>query len=254
MKYLRGYKIFEENKIDSDKWENLKDIIQMEIMDKWSITNDLVTEVLPKRYDDVHELHMKINERFDNPEPVEIMADLRDLHSQVFALTGLFISVLWSSQKIIIRLHDFPNHYTIMKDFNLDEIEDDNTIDRKGGGLCDIDEALKIIKYLNGFYRFAYDSDISLFQKCYDVLDELYVVDLVFSLPRFEKERFRQNLCFKFKLSTGKERVIGKHFPIFMFDTNHTDSPYIRKRTGNYSWIEKFREKNMIDFLKTEQF
>lgn len=260
MKYIKQYRIFESgsnNLINEDKWEDLKDLIQMEVMDKFGISHNLVTESIPgKRGNQLlePELHMRVNERFNNDESKEIMKACRDLHKRVFSLTDLFIDVRWSSQQINIMLSDVPNHYTIIRDFNLEEIESDNTYDRKTGGVCDWNTALTIIKYLNGFYRFAYDSDINLFNKCYDIVDDLYNVELVFSLPQFEKERFRQKLFFKFNLSTAKERVIGKYYPIFIIDSNHTDSPLLRKRRSNASLIDIYGEKRMLDFLATEQF
>jgi hypothetical protein len=258
MKYLQKYKIFESGSylVEEDKWEDLKDLIQMEIMDKWGISNDLVSESIPGRRGNKllePELHMRINERFDNDEPKEIMKDCRDLHKRIFNQLGLYIDVRWSSQQINIMLNDIPNYYTVIRDFNLEEIEDDNTYDRNGG-VCDWNTSLNIIKYLNGFYRFAYDSDINLFNKCYDILDDLYDVELVFSLPQFKKELYRQKLFFKFKLSTGKEKVIGRYYPIFMIVTNHTESPLLRKRGSNSSWIDIYGEKRMLDFLATEQF
>jgi hypothetical protein len=259
MKYLQKYKIFESGSylVEEDKWEDLKDLIQMEIMDKWGISNDLVSESIPGRRGNKllePELHMRINERFDNDEPKEIMKDCRDLHKRIFNQLGLYVDVKWSSQQVNIMLNDIPNHYTVIRDFNLEEIEDDNTYDRKGGGVCDWNTSLNIIKYLNGFYRFAYDSDINLFNKCYDIVDDLYGVELVFSLPQFKKELYRQILSFKFKLSTGKEKVIGRYYPIFMIATNHIESPLLRKRGSNSSWITIYGEKRMLDFLATEQF
>lgn len=260
MKYLKKYQIFEEYKnilVEEDKWEELKDLVQLYIMDKYGISNDLVRESIPGRSGIKllePELHVRINERMDNDEPVEIMKDCRDLHKRVFASTGLFITVRWSSQQINIMLSDIPNHYTIIRDFNLEEIESDNTYDRKTGGVCDFDTILKIINYLNSFYRFVYDSDLNLLKKCYNVLEELYGVNLIFYLPNFENERFRQVLLIKFELITKVDKITGKHFPIFIVNTNHTDSPLVRKRTGSYNWVEIFGEKRIIDFLSTEQF
>lgn len=257
MKYLKKYQIFESILIDSEKWEDVKDLIQLEILDKWGISNDLVRESIPGKSGDKllePELHIRINERMNNDEPVEIVKACRNLHKRIFALVGLFIDVRWSSQQINIMLNDYPNHYTLISDFDLIEIEDDNTYDRETGGVCDFETALKIISYLNSFYRFVYDSDLEIFKKSYKTLDDLYKVELIFSLPKFEKERFRQILCFKFKLESKVEKIIGKQFPILIFNTNHTDSPLIRKRTGNYNWIEIFGEKKVVDFLSTEQF
>lgn len=253
MKYLKQYKIFEEYSnvtVEEEKWEELKDLVQLYIMDEYGISNNLVTESIPGRSGTKllePELHMRINERFDNDEPKEIMKACRDLHKRVFSLTGLFIEVRWSSQQINIMLRDIPNHYTIIRDFNLQEVVADNTYDRSTGGVCDWNTALTIIKYLNGFYEFVYRTDLSIFNKCYDSLEELFDVDLIFSLPRFEKVLYHQVLCFKFLLSSEGRTGNPKHFPIFTFATNHTESPLLRRRISNTSWSETYGEKNMVD-------
>jgi hypothetical protein len=256
MKYLKRYKIF-ESWISIDKWEDLKDLIQMEIMDKWGISNSLVDEV--KSAENKTQLlepalRIRINERFDNNEPVEIIKDVRNLYKRVFSLTGKFLKVEWSSQAIFVYLSKLPNHYTIIQEFGLTlDPNSDNTFDRKVGAICTYEQALEIFKYLNGFYRFAYDSDIKYFTEAYQILSDLYKVEIVFSLPRFEDERFRQVVCFEFKLKSGKERVIGRHFPVFIINTNHTDSPCIMKRTGSYNFIQIPCTKQK-SFLKDEQF
>ena len=256
MKYLKEYKLF-ESWVSIDKWEDLKDLIQMEIMDKWGIPNSLVDEVnkstTPKELREPI-LKIRINERFDNDEPVEIIEDVRKLYKRVFGLTGKFISTKWESQKIFITLKDLPNHYTVIQDFGLVlDKNSENGYDRKVGATCTYDQALEIFKYLNGFYRFAYDSDIKYFGEAYQILSHLYKVDLLFSLPIFEDERFRQVVCFQFKLQSAKDKVLGRYFPIFTINTNHTESPYITKRTDNYNLI-KIYCRNQKSFLEDEQF
>jgi hypothetical protein len=105
MKYLQKYKIFESGSylVEEDKWEDLKDLIQMEIMDKWGISNDLVSESIPGRRGNKllePELHMRINERFDNDEPKEIMKDCRDLHKRIFKFGRAFFSDLDLTQTL----------------------------------------------------------------------------------------------------------------------------------------------------------
>jgi len=256
MKYLKEYKLF-ESWVSIDKWEDLKDLIQMEIMDKWGISNSLVDEV--KKGENKTQLlepalRIRINERFDNDKPVEIIADVRNLYKRVFGLTGKFIKAEWSSQAIFVYLSNIPNHYTVIQHFGLTlDPNSDNCFDSKKGAHSTYEQALEIFKYLNGFYRFAYDSDIKYFIEAYQILSDLYKVELVFSLPRFEDERFSQVVCFEFKLQSGKERVIGRHFPVFTINTNHTDSPYIMKRTGNYNFIQIPCTKQK-SFLADEQF
>ena len=258
MKHLTNFRIFESKffLIDEEKWEDVKDIIQLDILDTFNIPNRLVEESLPGKSGSKllePELHIRINDRFNNDEPQEIMKACRDLHKRVFAITGLFIDVRWSSQQINIMLNNYPNHYTIIRDFNLEEVEEDNIYNHMSGGLCDYDTAIKIMDYLNGFYRFVYDSDKLQFKKCYDILDERYNIRLVFSLPKFDLERFRQIVCFKFNIYSEtslpeykpKFKING---PIFSIDTNHVDSPLIRHRVSNTSWNDLSGNK-MFSFL-----
>ena len=125
--------------------------------------------------------------------------------------------------------------------------------DKEVGGICQYEQAVDIINYVNKFYRFVYDSDMKYFNEAYQILNDLYDVQIVFSLPRFEKERFRQVICFEFKLKSKVEKVTGKYFPVFTVNTNNTESPYIIQRRSNSSWhtIPYNRQK---DFLENEQF
>lgn len=257
MNYLKNFYVFENNLIKIDEWEDLKDLIQLDIMDKWNIPNKLVEEFSTgKSGDKILEpsLRIYINERFNNDEPKEIIKDVRKLHKRVFGLLGKYISVEWSSQAIFVELHDIPNHYTIIEDFNLEiDTTHDNIVDSKVGGICTYDQSLSIIDYVNKFYRFMYDSDMKYFNEAYQILNDLYDVQIVFSLPKFEKERFRQVICFEFKLKSKVEKVIGRYFPVFTVNTNHTESPYIIKRTSNSSWIQ-IKHDRQKDFIENEQF
>lgn len=121
------------------------------------------------------------------------------------------------------------------------------------GGLCDYDTAIKIMDYLNGFYRFIYDSDKLQFKKCYDILDERYNIKLVFSLPNFDLDRFRQLVCFKFKIYNNQNLLAKVNHPVFYINTNHVDSPLIKIRLSNSSWNE-YSNTKMFDFLRNKYF
>ena len=89
----------------------------------------------------------------------------------------------------------------------------------------------------------------------------MYDVLIVFSMPKFEDDRFKQVVCFQFILSQKVEKgptskVYGNKYPIFIINTNHTESPQIRKRNSTHIWIDIPFDKRVryIDFLKTEQF
>ena len=256
MKYLRKYSLLESNQynlIELNDWEDFKDLITSVILDKWDIDSDLVRESIPGKSGNYllePVLHININQYYNNDEPLDIIKDCRNLHLQVYQMTGKFINVDWSSQQINIILDDIPNHWTILKDFNLQEVKSDNTVDSKSGGVCDYDTAIKILEYLNGFYSFAYNSDIELFKKCFNTIKDKGDFKIVFSLPIFIKERFKQRICFKFCFD---ENWNG-HYPVFIIDNNHTESPVIRFRYGSYAFKQVSGEREMVDLLKSETY
>lgn len=251
MKYLKKFHLLESNLIDLRDWEDVKDLIQSEILDEWDIPKSLVTESLPGKSGNSllePELHIRINEYFNNAEPEQLIKDCRDLHTQIHQMTGKFIHVNWSSQQVNIMLLDYPNHFTVIKDFNLQEVESDNIVNRYTGGVCNLETAIEIIEYLNTFYRFCYDSDIELLKKCFEVMQRKSSNEckLVFSLPTFTKDRFRQTLTLKFCYQENW----NAQYPIFIIASNHVDSPLLRLRYGNYSWNDVTGEKKMLDFLE----
>lgn len=270
MKHLKTYKkLFEGSELNPDQWEDVKDIIQSEVLDKHHISFDDTEEKLGnysgkyKVYDPVFSI------KFDNLElSPYIIDDIYKLNRRVKDLTGNFIIAknnvnMPSKRNIEIMLSKTPDMRIVGENFNLEECETDNTIDKKGGFLCgDYDNtyetAVKIIEWLNTFYRFCYPTEFEAFKLAYDTLSELYDVLIVFSMPTFEDDRFKQFVCFQFILSSkrGGVGVIGNKFPIFIINTNHTESPQIRKRVDGYNCVTMpFNKKERyIDFLKTEQF
>lgn len=251
MKYLKKWSILESHIVNLKDWEDFKDLVSSEIFDEFDISPDLVKESIPGKHGDTlyePELHFHINERYNNNEPVEIIAACRNLHTRVHDMTGLYLSVNWSSQQVNMILCDVPNHYTILKDFDLQEVWDFR--DRKSGGVCDLETALEIINYLNGFYTFCYKSDIELFKQCFEIMNKSGNCEIIFSLSRFKKERYSQKATFKFCLDKDYD---GK-YPIFTIDTNHTDSPLLRCRYGNYNWHQFSGSKNILRFLTDEYF
>jgi hypothetical protein len=270
MKHLKTYKkLFEGSELNPDQWEDVKDIIQSEVLDKHHISFDDTEEKLGnysgkyKVYDPVFSI------KFDNLElSTYIIDDIYKLNRRVKDLTGNFIIAknnvnMPSKRNIEIMLSKTPDHRIVGEHFNLEECDTDNIIDRKSGFLCGdyntgYETAVKILEWLNTFYRFCYPTEFEAFKLAYDTLNELYDVLIVFSMPKFEDDRFKQVVCFQFILSSKRsgESVIGNKYPIFIINTNHTESPQIRKRIDNYNWVDiSFDKKERyIDFLKTEQF
>ena len=270
MKHLKTYKkLFEGSELDPDQWEDVKDIIQSEVLDKHHISFDDTEEKLGnysgkyKVYDPVFSI------KFDNLELSQyVIDDIYKLNRRVKELTGNFIIAknnvnIPSKGNIEIILSKTPDQRIVGEHFNLEECATDNTINRESGFLCGdyntgYETAVKILEWLNTFYKFCYRREFEAFKLAYDTLCELYNVLIVFSLPKFEAELYKQVVCFQFILSSkrGGESVIGNKFPIFIINTNHTESPQIRKRVDGYNWIDIPFDKRerYIDFLKTEQF
>lgn len=270
MKHLKTYKkLFEGSELNPDQWEDVKDIIQSEILDKHHISIDDTDEKLGnysgeyKVYDPIFSI------KFDNLElSPYIIDDIYKLNRRIKELTGNFIIAknnvnMPSKRNIEIILSKTPDQRIVGEHFNLEECDTDNTIDKKSGFLCgDYDNtyetAVKILEWLNTFYTFCYKTEFEAFKLAYDTLKELYDVIIVFSMPKFEADRFKQVVCFQFILSgfAYYNERFDNRFPIFIINTNHTESPQIRKRIGGYNWVDiSFDKKERyIDFLKTEQF
>ena len=273
MKHLKTYKkLFEGSELNTDQWEDVKDIIQSEILDKHHISIDDTDEKLGnysgkyKVYDPIFSI------KLDNLElSPYIIDDIYKLNRRIKELTGNFIIAINnvnmpSKNNIEIKLSKTPDQRIVGEHFNLEECDTDNTIDRKGGFLCGdynntYETAVKILEWLNTFYTFCYRTEFEAFKLAYDTLSELYNVLIVFSMPKFEADRFKQVVCFQFILSQKVEKgptakVYGNKYPIFIINTNHTESPQIRKRMDFHNWVDiSFDKKERyIDFLKTGQF
>ena len=270
MKHLKTYKkLFESASLDINDWLDVKDIIQSEILDKYHISIDSVTDSQEGSKYRANDPVLSIS--YDNLEmSTYIIDDIYNLNRRVKELTGNFIiaknNVNSSKGNIEIKLSKTPDNRIVGEHFNLESCSTDNTIDREGGFLCGdynttYETAVKILEWLNTFYKFCYPTEFEAFKLTYDTLCELYDVLIVFSLPKFEDDRFKQVVCFQFILSQKVEKgptsnVYGNKLPVFIINTNHTESPQIRKRVDGYSRIDiSFDKKERyIDFLKTEQF
>ena len=261
MKHLKTYKkLFEGSELNPDQWEDVKDIIQSEILDKHHISIDDTDEKFGT-YNKYVVRDPIFSIKLDNLElSPYIIDDIYKLNRRVKELTGNFIIAknnvnMPSKRNIEIILSKTPDQRIVGEHFNLEECDTDNTINKKSGFLCGYynntyETAVKILEWLNTFYTFCYKIEFEAFKLAYDTLKELDDVLIVFSMPKFEADRFKQVVCFQFILSGKRDN----RFPIFIINTNHTESPQIRKRTDLYNWVDiSFNKKERyIDFLKNE--
>ena len=271
MKYLKKYnKLFESATVDPDKWEDFKYKIQSDVLQENNISIDSVSEKLGD-YSGKYNVYdpILIIELDDVESTNKVIDDIYKLNRISEELIGgNFVTATNKTKSstdntdkklsiITIKLSSTPDSRIVREHFNLKECYTDNHIDnRSKGGLCDYETAIKILEWLHTFHSFFYPTEREAFKLVYNTLKELYNVQIVFSLPKFEAERFKQVVCFEFLLSENEDlhesnrmKVKSNNFPVFTINTNYTESPSISKRIGNASW-----KKIPFDKLKTEQF
>lgn len=248
MKYLKTYKkLFETyHSYDKDSIEDIKELIQMDIIDEFNIP---MSDVLQGDYDP-----QCIINNISEEESIKIIEKIATIRKRIYNISGYFIKVFYKKniQKITLDINYLPGIIDISDKFNLELTTSDNSHDIMDAVYCDYETVFEIIDYLNSFYQFVYRTEIDLFKKSYETLNELYNVKLKFSIVRFEDKQFMQYIAVEFELSDKVKKVTGKYNPVFVINNNHTKSPYIWKRDGNSSW--KLIPNDIDKYLKTEQF
>jgi hypothetical protein len=270
MKYLKKYnKLFESATVDPDKWEDFKYKIQSDVLQENNISIDSVSEKLGDYsgkynvYDPI--LIIELDDVESTDKVIDDIYKLNRISEELIG--GNFVTATNKTKSstdntdkklsiITIKLSSTPDSRIVREHFNLKECYTDNHIDNSKGGLCDYETAIKILEWLHTFHSFFYPTEREAFNLTYNTLKELYNVQIVFSLPKFDAERFKQVVCFEFLLSENEDlhesnrmKVKSNNFPVFTINTNYTESPSISKRIGNASW-----KKIPFDKLKTEQF
>ena len=256
MKHLKTYKkLFESSRIEFEQWEDVKDIIQSEILDKYHISIDDVDEKLGE-YSGQYGINDPIYAlKFNNLElSIDVIDDIYGLNRRIKELTGNFIIAKNnvnrpSKGNIEIELSKTPDSRIVREHFNLEECDSYNGFDKMRGGLCDYETAVKILEWLNTFYTFCYRTEFEAFELVYNTFSTTIKndVQIVFSMPRFEDKRFSQVVCFE--LLNDSNSV-----PVFTINTNYTDSPSVRFRRSTigrnfYNDIPCDKKEKLLSFL-----
>jgi hypothetical protein len=243
MIHIKKYKLFEATMRD---WENLIDLIQINIIEKYGFSNQDFEESCKYNYFEIKCL--------DNNSAKNIYKDIFSLEDRILKLTKFYlkckkIESQYGGYTIRVNLSEFPQNDYIIRHFNLEKTDTDNIKVKMDGGKCTYEQALEIIEYLNKFWSCFYRTEIEYFKEAYQILNKSYKVEIIFSLPLFENERFRQVVCFQFKLKPKVKKVVGKYFPVFTVNTGYTESPYIAIRHGGYAWeyIECIKQKKLLE-------
>lgn len=104
----------------------------------------------------------------------------------------------------------------------------------------DVDAAIEILQFLDEkMYPYGIGGHPTDIKEVWDKFPNSVVK---MALPRFTSHRYDQKIAFVF--DNGE-----KYPPIFAYDSNHTESPYIWKRLSKTSW-ETFGKWDMEKYFK----
>ena len=244
MKYLKTYdKLFENVvSVDEEVWEDFKDILQIDILDEFSISEDDMTDHAKK----LGYVDPLITIRDNKSNFVNVIPNLKDLSRRVKAMSGYFLSVFQAGNDIYFNFSECPTSISILNDFNLEPtfLNNSNTL----AGYVNIDQAIEIINYLNTFYKFADDDDIELLKNNYEILRNIYNTKIKINVRYFEKVKDKQFVAFEFELV---DKLHDKN-PVFVISSNDINSPYILIKNGlNDIKVSRSMQE---DFLQKEEF
>ena len=246
MKYLKTYnKLFEDNtalSIDKEIWEDFKDIIQIDILDEFNISNEsMFDHALKHGY-----VNPVIMISCNDLDFVNMISNLKDLSSRVKKMSGYFLSAYYASRCLYLSFSDCPTNISILNDFDLEPtfLNNSNTL----AGYVNIDQSIEIINYLNTFYKFADDDDIELLENNYEILRNIYNTKIKINVRDFDKGKYKQFVAFEFELV---DKLNDKN-PLFVISSNDINSPYILIKNGlNDIKVSRSMQE---DFLQKEQF
>ena len=244
MKYLKTYdKLFENLvSVDEEVWEDFKDILQIDILDEFAISEDDMTDYAKK----LGYVDPLITIRDNKSNFVNMIPNLKDLSERVKTMSGHFLSVFQAGNDIYFTFSECPTSISILNDFNLDPafLTNSNTL----AGYVNIDQAIEIINYLNTFYKFTKDEDIELLKNNYEILRNIYNTKIKINVRYFEKGKDKQFVAFEFELV---DKLHDKN-PVFVIDPKDVNNPYIliENRLNNIKVSKSMQE----DFLQKEEF
>lgn len=227
MRHIEKFKTFES--LTAKAPDAFLDILRSEVFDDFGISEEDAT----KEYNKV-----TLNPGIEDDEELKNLINaINQTWERTLDQTGLYPHCKNSGTTIIINLLKYPSIYVAYRELGLDVTTGyENGYSgpkNECGVLNGIDQAAEAIEYLNRFYGFAYRSDIEPLMKFHEEISKRYKVKrLLFSIERFADERYQQYVAVIFDLE-GKQ---NSYNPIYVINSNRTDSPYVWIRNSRSSW------------------
>lgn len=232
MRHIKNYKTFEGliPKYHKQKWDDFLDILRAE---------DVLTDF------DISESELELNDnglyiQITGEEKTRLREAIEATWERTKEYTGHYphtniTHLRTDTSKVVLKvtLENMPTITAIYGELGLNTTtykENGYTKDVTCGILDSIDHAFEVFKYLNVKRRFAYDSDTEPLRMLYDGLAKNHNINrLLLNVERFDDENYRQYVAVIIELDGVRDN------PIYVINSNRTDSPYVFVRYGNAS-------------------
>lgn len=244
MKHIKDYKTFEGliPKYNEKKWKDFLDVLRAEdVIIEFGISESEL------ELDD-HGLSIHITDKEEGKrlsQAIEATWERTKEYTGHYPHTSIgYLRTDSSKAAVLVTLESIPTITAIYGELSLETTtykENGYTKDVTCGVIDSIDHAFEAFKYLNEKRRFAYNSDIEPLRTLYDGLVKSHKIKRVLlNIQRFDDEYYKQYVAFIIEL----DGVIDN--PIYVINSNRTDSPFVFIRYGNASWNHLDVDKAII--------
>jgi hypothetical protein len=244
MIHIKDYKTFEGliPKYNEKKWKDFLDVLRAE-----DVLTDFGISESDLELDDnglsIHFTDKEEGKRLSNA--IEATWERTKEYTGHYPHTSIgYLRTDRSKAAVMVTLEGIPTITAIYGELGLETTkykENGYTGDVTCGVLKSIDHAFEAFKYLNGKRRFAYDSDFEPLRTLYDGLAKNYTINrMLLNIQIFDDENYKQYVAIIIEL----DGVIDN--PIYVINSNRTDSPFVFIRYGNASWNHLNIDKAII--------
>ena len=233
MKHIKDYKTFEGliPKYNEKKWKDFLDVLRAEDV----LTDFNISESELELDDNGLYIQITGEEKTRLREAIEATWERTKEYTGHYPHTNItHLRTDTSKVAVKVTLESMPTITAIYGELGLETTtykENGYTGDVTCGVLKSIDHAFEAFKYLNTKRRFAYDSDTEPLRTLYDGLTKNHKINrILLNIQRFDDENFRQYVAVIIELDGVRDN------PIYVINSNRTDSPYVFVRYGSTSW------------------
>lgn len=234
MRHIKDYKTFEglNPKYNRQKWEDFLDVLRLDdVLSEFGISESEL------ELDD-NGMNIRFNDKEEGKrlsQAIEATWERTKEYTGNYPHTSIgHLRTDTSKTVVMVALESMPTITAIYGELGLETTtykENGYTKDVTCGVLKSIDQAFEAFKYLNTKRRFAYDSDTEPLRTLYDGLAKNHKIKrLLLNVEMFDDENYRQYVAVIIELDGVRDN------PIYVINSNRTDTPYVFVRYGNASW------------------